>query len=51
MPGTNGYIEPRTDGGLGIHLNWGNYIVIGKGFIDAYTNDNNGHSDHKRICG
>ncbi|WP_039658463.1 N-acetylmuramoyl-L-alanine amidase [Clostridium tyrobutyricum] len=51
IPGTKGYIEPRTDGGLGIHLNRGNYIVIGKGFIDAYTNDNNGHGDHKRICG
>ncbi|MBV4423165.1 N-acetylmuramoyl-L-alanine amidase [Clostridium tyrobutyricum] len=51
IPGTKGYIEPRTDGGLGIHLNRGNYIVIGKGFIDAYVNDNNGHGDHKRICG
>lgn len=51
IPGTAGYIEQATDGRLIIHKDKGNYVAIGKGFIDGYTNDNNGHGDHKRICG
>ncbi|WP_123053165.1 N-acetylmuramoyl-L-alanine amidase [Clostridium sp. JN-1] len=51
IPGTKGYVEPRTDGGIGIHLDRGNYITIGKGYIDAYCNDNNGHGTSKRIVG
>jgi N-acetylmuramoyl-L-alanine amidase len=49
VPG--GYIEKATDGRLMLHLDRGNYIVIGKGFIDLYWNDNNGHGGHKRIAG
>lgn len=49
VPGTKAYIEQRTDGGIGIHLDRGNYITIGKGFIDCYWNDNNGHGGSKRI--
>ncbi|MBV4420326.1 N-acetylmuramoyl-L-alanine amidase [Clostridium tyrobutyricum] len=48
---SGGYIEKAADGRLIIHLDRANYVAIGKGFIDAYTNDNNGHGDHKRICG
>ncbi len=51
IPGIKGYVEPRTDGGIGIHLDRGNYIVIGKGFVDVYYNDNNGHGGSKRISG
>lgn len=50
IPNIKGYIEQATDGRLIIHKDRGNYIAIGKGFIDVYTNDNNGHGDHKRIC-
>ncbi|WP_411680410.1 N-acetylmuramoyl-L-alanine amidase [Clostridium thailandense] len=49
VPGTKAYIEQRTDGGVGIHLDRGNYITIGKGFIDLYWNDNSGHGGNKRI--
>jgi lysozyme len=45
------YFEKRTDGNLGIHIDRGNYVVIGKGFIDLYWNDNKGNSGHKRIVG
>lgn len=51
IPNIKGYIEQATDGRLIIHLDRGNYIAIGKGFIDGYINDNNGHVEHKRICG
>lgn len=51
IPGTKFYIEPRTDGGMGIHTDRGNYIVIGKGFTDAYWNNNNGQGGSKRISG
>lgn len=51
VPGTKAYIEQRTDGGIGIHLDRGNYITIGKGFIECYWNDNNGHGGSKRISG
>lgn len=49
--GTTGYIEQATDGRLIIHKDRGNYIAIGKGFIDIYWNDNNGHNGSKRISG
>ena len=51
IPNTKCYIEQATDGRLIIHFDRGNYIAIGKGFIDGYVNDNNGHGDHKRIVG
>jgi N-acetylmuramoyl-L-alanine amidase len=51
IPGTAGYIEQATDGRLIIHKDRGNYIAIGKGFIEAYWNDNNGHGGAKRISG
>jgi N-acetylmuramoyl-L-alanine amidase len=49
IPGTTGYIEQATDGRLIIHKDRGNYIAIGKGFIDCYWNNNNGKSGYKRI--
>lgn len=49
IPGTTGYIEQATDGRLIIHKDKGNYVAIGKGFIDAYWNDNNGKGGSKRI--
>lgn len=49
--GTSGYIEQSTDGRLLLHKDRGNYIAIGKGFIDIYWNDNNGHGGSKRING
>lgn len=49
IPGTKAYVEPRTDGGIGIHLDRGNYIAILKGKILAYWNDNNGHGGSKQI--
>lgn len=51
IPGITGYIEQATDGRLIIHKDRGNYIAIGKGFVDLYWNDNNGNGGHKRICG
>lgn len=51
IPGTKGYIEQATDGRLIIHKDRGNYVAIGKGFIDCYFNDNNGHGGSKRISG
>jgi len=49
IPNTTGYIEQAPDGRLIIHKDRGNYIALGKGFIDAYYNDNNGKSSSKRI--
>lgn len=49
IPGTAGYIEQAPDGRLIIHKDRGNYMAIGKGFIDAYWNDNSGHGGSKRI--
>jgi N-acetylmuramoyl-L-alanine amidase len=49
IPGTKFYIEQSSDGRLCLHNDKGNYVVIGKGFIDAYWNDNNGNSGSKRI--
>lgn len=49
IPGTTGYIEQATDGRLIIHKDRGNYIAIGKGFIDCYWNDNKGNNGKKRI--
>ena len=49
IPGTSAYIEQPVDGRLIIHKDRGNYISLGKGFIDAYWNDNNGKSGSKRI--
>jgi len=49
IPGTTGYIEQATDGRLIIHKDRGNYVAIGKGFIDTYWNDNNGKGGSKRI--
>lgn len=44
------YIEARTDGGLGIHLDRGNYITINKGKPpEAYWNDNNGNGGSKTL--
>lgn len=51
IPGTNGYIEQSKDGRLIIHKDRGNYIAIGKGFIDCYWNDNNGNNGKKRLGG
>ncbi|NMM62378.1 N-acetylmuramoyl-L-alanine amidase [Clostridium sp. P21] len=51
VPGTKAYIEPRTDGGIGIHLDRGNYFVMKKGEISVCWNDNNGHGGSKRISG
>lgn len=51
IPGTKGYVEQATDGRLIIHKDRGNYVAIGKGFIDCYFNDNNGHGGSKRISG
>ncbi len=51
VPGTKAYIEPRTDGGIGIHLDRGNYFVMKKGEILVYWNDNNGHGGSKKISG
>ncbi|APH21333.1 GH25 family lysozyme [Clostridium botulinum] len=49
IPGTTGYIEQATDGRLIIHKDRGNYIAIGKGFIDCYWNDNKGNGGRKRL--
>ncbi|HGG0416071.1 TPA: GH25 family lysozyme [Clostridium sporogenes] len=49
IPGTTGYIEQATDGRLIIHKDRGNYIAIGKGFIDCYWNDNKGNGGKKRL--
>lgn len=49
IPGTTAYAEQPEDGRLIIHKDRGNYISIGKGFIDIFWNDNNGHSGSKRI--
>ncbi|MCH3963021.1 MAG: glycoside hydrolase family 25 protein [Clostridium sp.] len=49
VPGTKAYIEQTTDGRIAIHLDRGNYVAIGQGFIDAYWNDNKGKSGHKRL--
>ncbi|ACO84968.1 N-acetylmuramoyl-L-alanine amidase [Clostridium botulinum] len=49
IPGTTGYIEQATDGRLIIHKDRGNYIAIGKGFIDCYWNDNKGNGCNKRL--
>ncbi|MHB9927865.1 GH25 family lysozyme [Clostridium botulinum] len=49
IPGTTGYIEQATDGRLIIHKDRGNYIAIGKGFIDCYWNDNKGNGGNKRL--
>ncbi|NFO71556.1 N-acetylmuramoyl-L-alanine amidase [Clostridium botulinum] len=49
IPGTTGYIEQATDGRLIIHKDRGNYIAIGKGFIDCYWNDNKGNDGNKRL--
>ncbi|RFM19882.1 N-acetylmuramoyl-L-alanine amidase [Clostridium botulinum] len=47
IPGTTGYIEQATDGRLIIHKDRGNYIAIGKGFMDCYWNDNKGNGGRK----
>jgi N-acetylmuramoyl-L-alanine amidase len=49
IPNTTGYIEQVADGRLIIHKDRGNYITIGKGTIQAFWNDNNGHSGSKTI--
>lgn len=49
IPGTTGYIEQAEDGRLIVHKDRGNYIAIGKGVIQAFWNDNNGHSGSKKI--
>ena len=49
IPNTTGYIEQTADGRLIIHKDRGNYLAIGKGFIDAYWNDNKGNAGKKRI--
>ncbi|EDT84966.1 N-acetylmuramoyl-L-alanine amidase [Clostridium botulinum] len=49
IPGTTGYIEQATDGRLIIHKDRGNYIAIGKGFMDCYWNDNKGNGGRKRL--
>lgn len=51
IPNTKGYIEETADGRLNIHKDRGNYAAIGKGFIDLYWNDNNGHGGSKKISG
>lgn len=51
IPNTKGYIEQTSDGRLLIHRDRGNYIAIGKGSIQAFWNDNNGHSGSKEISG
>ncbi|MFD3157154.1 N-acetylmuramoyl-L-alanine amidase [Haloimpatiens sp. FM7330] len=49
VPGTTGYIEQVSDGRLIIHKDRGNYIAIGKGFVDIYWNDNKGNGGSKRL--
>jgi N-acetylmuramoyl-L-alanine amidase len=49
IPNTDGYIEQASDGRLIIHKDRGNYISIGKGFIDLYWNDNKGNKGRKRL--
>ena len=51
ISGTKAYVEQRADGGVGFHLDRGNYVVMKKGEISAYWNDNNGHGGSKRISG
>lgn len=51
IPNTSGYIEQAADGRLIIHKDRGNYITIGKGIIQAFWNDNNGHSGSRIISG
>ncbi|MBV4440191.1 N-acetylmuramoyl-L-alanine amidase [Clostridium tyrobutyricum] len=51
IPNIHGYIEETTDGRLTIHKDRGNYVAIGKGFVDLYWNNNNGHGGNKRISG
>ncbi|MDV3428481.1 MAG: N-acetylmuramoyl-L-alanine amidase [Bacillota bacterium] len=44
------YIEKRSDGGMGIHLDRGNYITLFKGKTPVvYWNDNNGHGGSKNL--
>lgn len=44
------YIEKRIDGGMGIHLDRGNYITLFKGKLPViYWNDNNGHYGSKSL--
>lgn len=44
------YIEKRTDGGLGIHLDKGNYITLFKGKPpEVYWNDNKGNGGSKTL--
>ncbi|MFL0197406.1 peptidoglycan recognition family protein [Clostridium sp. WILCCON 0269] len=44
------YIEKRSDGSMGIHLDRGNYIVIRKGGIpEVYWNDNQGSGGFKKL--
>lgn len=44
------YFEKRDDGGLGVHVDRGNYITIYKGKPpEAYWDDNNGHSGSKQL--
>ncbi len=46
----NFYFEKRTDGGLGIHLDRGNYITLFKGKPPVcYWNDNKGNSGSKQL--
>lgn len=49
IPNMTFYIEKRTDCGMGIHLDRGNYITINKGSIIVFVNDNNGNSNIKKI--
>lgn len=49
IPDTKAYVEQRTDGGVGFHLDRGNYVVMKKGEISAYWNDNNGHGGSKKL--
>lgn len=49
IPETIGYIEQTSDGRLIIHRDEGNYIAIGKGFVDIYWNDEKGNKGNKRL--
>lgn len=51
IPNTKGYIEQANDGRLIIHKDRGNYVSIGKGFIQISWNDNNGHAGNRIISG
>ena len=49
IPGMPFYIEKRTDGGMGIHLDRYNYLTIFKGSITATVNDGQGNTKDLKI--